>query len=262
MVRRIGVLFGLLLIVFMVTGCSPQSYMKPIDPNGGIWDRYFVYPLSWTLDTVAGWMAGSYGLSILVVTLFIRLLILPLMYKQMKSSKQLQAIQPELVKLQKKYKNNQEKLQMETMKLFQKHNVNPLMGCLPILIQMPILIAFYHAIMRNAEIREHSFLWMNLGAPDPIYLLPALAALTTYFQTVVTRKMMPTPSTMNPQMQQQQQMLRMMSVFMPAMILFIAITLPAALSLYWVYSNLFSILQTYFLYKVLYAEKVQEGTAQ
>src|SRR5690606_23374058 len=124
---------------------------------------------------VAEWMAGSDGLSILVVTLIIRFLILPLMYKQMKSSKQLQEIQPELVKLQKKYKNNQEKLQLETMKLFQKHHVTPLMRCLPILIQMPILIAFYHAIMRNAEIREHSFLWMNLGAPDPIYILPALA---------------------------------------------------------------------------------------
>ena len=258
MFKRSGVWLSLLLLVLLSTGCSPESYMKPIDPNGGIWDRYFVFPLSWTLDTVAGWLAGSYGLSILIVTVIIRFFILPLMYKQMKSSKQLQEIQPELMKLQKKYKNNQEKLQLETMKLFQKHNVNPLMGCLPILIQMPILIAFYHAIMRNSEMREHSFLGMNLGAPDPLYVLPALAALTTYFQTLVSRKMMPTQSALTPQMEQQQQMLKMMSVILPAMILFIAITLPSALSLYWVYSNVFSILQTVLLYKWLYGEKVQK----
>ncbi|MFO7263730.1 MAG: preprotein translocase YidC [Bacillaceae bacterium G1] len=258
MFKRSGAWLSLLLLVLLLTGCSPEAYMKPIDPNGGIWDRYFVFPLSWTLDTVADWLAGSYGLSILVVTLIIRFIILPLMYKQMKSSKQLQELQPEIQKLQKKYKNNQEKLQLEMMKLFQKHNVNPLMGCLPILIQMPILIAFYHAIMRNAEIREHSFLWMNLGTPDPFYVLPALAALTTYFQTMVTRKMMPTPQVMTVQMEQQQQMMKTMSIILPAMILFIAITLPSALSLYWVYTNVFSIIQTYFLYKWLYGEKVQK----
>jgi len=255
---RFGVWLSLGLLVLLLAGCSPESYMKPIDPNGGIWDRYFVFPLSWTLDTVAGWLAGSYGLSILAVTLVIRLIIFPLMYKQMKSSKQLQELQPELQKLRKKYKNNQEKLQLETMKLFQKHNVNPLMGCFPILIQMPILIAFYHAIMRNSEIREHSFLWMNLGAPDPFYVLPAIAAVATYFQIVVSRKMMPTQASLTPQMEQQQQMLKMMGVIMPAMILFIAITLPSALSLYWVYSNLFSILQTYLLYKWLYGQTVQK----
>lgn len=263
MAKGFTVLLVLLAGVLLLSGCSPDfSNMKPIDPNGGFWDRFFVWPLSWTLDQMAMWMWGSYGLSILAVTLIIRALLFPLMHRQMRSSKQMQVIQPELVKLQKKYKGNQEKLQQEMMKLFQKHNYNPFMGCLPILIQMPILIAFYNAIIRNSEIREHSFLWMNLGQPDPIFLLPVLAAISTYVQLTVTRRMMPTPAEMTPQFEQQQQMFRMMQVVFPAMIMFIGITLPSALSLYWVYSNLISILQTYLLYRMVYGTPVQEGAAR
>ena len=80
----------------------------------------------------------------------------------------MQALQPEMQKLQKKYKDNQQKLQEEMMKLFQKHNVNPMSGCLPILVQMPILIAFYQAIMRNDHIREASFSLVTTGQSGPI----------------------------------------------------------------------------------------------
>ena len=99
---------------------------------------------------------GSYGLSIIVVTIIIRLVILPLMIKQTKSSKAMQAIQPEIKEIQEKYSSKdqktQQKLQQETMALFQKHDVNPMAGCLPLFVQMPILIGFYHAIMQNEEI--------------------------------------------------------------------------------------------------------------
>lgn len=231
-----------LSIVFMVlllTGCG-TDYMTnppPIDPNtGGFWDRYFVFPLSWLIDESALILWGSYGLGILATTILIRLAVLPLMIKQLKSSKAMQAIQPELQKIRDKYKDNQQKIQEETLKLFQKHNVNPLAGCLPLLVQMPILIAFYQAIMRNEHVREHSFLWMQLGQPDPFYILPILAAVTTYFQS----KMMGTGMPPNPQMQ-------MMLVIMPIMILVIAVTLPSALSLYWVFGNIFTIVQTFFI---------------
>lgn len=209
----------------------------PIDPNtGGFWDRYFVFPLSWLLDQSAIYLGGSYGLAILATTILIRLAVLPLMIKQLKSSKAMQAVQPELQKVREKYKDNQQKIQEETMKLFQKYNVNPLAGCLPLLVQMPILIAFYQAIMRNESVRTHDFLWMALGQPDPIYLLPVLAAITTFLQT----KMMGTGMPDNPQM-------KMMLYIMPAMILFIAVTLPSALSLYWVFGNIFTIMQTFFI---------------
>lgn len=235
--RRNRKYVGLLLLVtafVTLTGCAPDpSQFKPVDPNGGFWDRFFVYPLSIALDAFKD-LLGNYGLSILVVTVIIRLLLLPLTIKQMKSSKAMQALQPELKKLQEKYKNNQQKLQEETMKLFQKHNVNPMSGCLPILIQLPVLIAFYQAIMRNEHIAKSDFLWMQLGHADPWFVLPVLAAVTTYLQSIATG-MGDNPQT------------RVFLFVMPIMIFILAYQFPAALSLYWVYSNLFSIIQYYFL---------------
>lgn len=234
--RRIytGALFALLLV--LLTGCgsmSPQS--NPIDPNNGIWDRYFVYPLSTLLNWFADILWGEYGLSILVVTIIIRFLVLPLTLKQYRSSKAMQALQPELKKIKDKHKDDPKKQQEETMKLFQKHNVNPLAGCFPLLVQMPILIALYNAIMRNGEISSHSFLWMQLGTPDPYYILPAIAALTTFIQ----QKMMSAQMTA--------QMQSLMIIF-PILIFVMSMNFASALPLYWIYSNIFTIVQSYFLY--------------
>ncbi|OLO17229.1 OxaA precursor, partial [Bacillus licheniformis] len=178
---------------------------------------------------------------IIIVTILIRLLILPLMIKQTKSSKAMQALQPEMQKLREKYSSKdqktQQKLQQETMALMQKHGVNPLAGCFPILIQMPILIGFYHAIMRTREIAEHSFLWFDLGERDPYFILPILAGVFTFIQQ---KLMMAGTAQQNPQM-------AMMLWLMPIMIVVFAISFPAALSLYWVVGNLFMIAQTFFI---------------
>ncbi|TMV48203.1 membrane protein insertase YidC [Paenibacillus mesophilus] len=212
---------------------SPQA--NPINPSNGIWDRYFVHPLSWLLNWFADLMWGQYGLSILVVTIIIRFLVLPLTLKQYRSSKAMQAIQPEMKKIKDKYKDDPKKQQEETMKLFQKSGVNPLAGCLPLVVQMPILIALYNAIVRNDLISSHSFLWMQLGTPDPYYVLPVLAALTTWAQ----QKVMSTQ--MTPQMQS------LMFIF-PVLIFVMSMNFASALPLYWVYSNLFTVVQSYFLY--------------
>lgn len=246
--RVVWLILVVVILLLALTGCSPQE-MKPIDPNNGMWDRFFVYPLKLMMDLSAQVLFGSYGLAILAVTIIIRLLLLPLMMKQLRSMRMMQALQPEMQKIREKYKNDPQKMQEETMKLFQKHNVNPLSGCLPALIQMPILIAFYYAIMRSEEVRTHTFLWMNLGAPDPYYIMPVLAAMTTYLQS----KVMGTTNN-NPQAQ-------LFLIIMPAMILFIAITLPSALSLYWVFSNLFTIVQTLVLKWTGYLQP-QEGAAK
>lgn len=236
MIRRILFISVFLFFLLFLTGCTssfdPAS--NPINPNNGFWDRYFVYPLSATLDWFAALLWGQYGLSILVVTLIIRLAILPLTLKQTKNSKQMQLLQPELKKLKEKYKDDARKQQEETMKLFQKHNVNPLNGCLPLLIQMPILLGLYHAIMRNSEISQHTFLGMQLGEPN-VWVLPALAAITTYVQQKMMASQMPA------------QMQSLMFIF-PILIFVMAIQFPSALALYWVYSNLFTIVQTYFIY--------------
>lgn len=163
------------------------------------------------------------------------------MIKQLRSSKAMQALQPEMQKLKEKYSSKdqktQQKLQQETMALFQKHGVNPLAGCFPILIQMPILIGFYHAIMRTQAISEHSFLWFDLGEKDPYYILPIVAGVATFVQQ---KLMMAGNAQQNPQM-------AMMLWIMPIMIIVFAINFPAALSLYWVVGNLFMIAQTFLI---------------
>ncbi len=152
----------------------------------------------------------------------------------------MQAIQPELQKIQKKYKDDPQKVQQETMRLFQENKVNPMAGCLPLIVQMPIFIALYNSIYYNPHLREHSFLWLQLGKPDHLFILPALAAITTFLQT----KMM---SSMNP-MQQQGPMQFMLMVY-PVLIFIMSYNFPSALPLYWVFSNLYTIGQNYFLYR-------------
>jgi len=238
---KIALLFA--LIAVFSAGCTAANPNNPlpINPDGGTWDKFFVYPLSWMLQKSADFAGGSYGIAILIVTVLVRLAILPLMVKQMKSSKKMQELQPEMIKLRDKYKNDPQRYQQETMKLYQTHQINPLSGCLPILIQMPILLAFYHAIIRTGEIRSHDFLWLQLGEKDPFFILPIIAAATTYLQQWMMMRNSPAMAD-NPQM-------KMMLYLMPVMILVISVTLPSALALYWVYGNIFTIIQTYFLYR-------------
>jgi YidC/Oxa1 family membrane protein insertase len=235
--RRILLISALIGLILLLSGCTQVN--EPITAEStGFWNKYFVYPLSWLITYFAELFGESnYGLAIIIVTLLIRFALLPLMIKQTKSSKAMQAIQPELKELREKYSSKdqatQQKLQQETMQLFQKHGVNPLAGCFPLLIQMPILIGFYHAIMRTSEIAQHNFLWFDLGESDPYYILPLVAGVTTFIQQKITMMGMEN----NPQM-------AMMLWLMPIMIVVFAISFPAALSLYWVVGNIFMIVQT------------------
>jgi len=238
--KRIFLLIGLILMIALLAGCN-QTNVPITSESEGFWNQYIVYPLSLFIVKVAEFAGGSFGLAIVLVTIIIRLVLLPLMIKQTKSSKAMQAIQPELQKLREKYSSKdqktQQKLQQETMELFQKSGVNPLAGCLPLVVQMPILIGIYHAIMRTPELQEHAnFLWFDLAAPDPFYLLPIIAGVTTFIQQKITMVGMEN----NPQM-------AMMLWLMPIMIIVFAINFPAALALYWVVGNLFMIVQTYFI---------------
>lgn len=235
MYKKIGLAAMLLFVMATMTGCLDVN--EPITKESeGIWNSFFVYPLSWLIITIAEAMGENYGLSIIIVTVLLRILILPLMIKQTQSARAMQELQPEMEKLREKYsakdQRTQQKLQEETMKLFQEKNINPLAGCFPIFIQMPILIAFYHAIMRTSEIGGHHFLWFELGQPD--YILPFIAGVTTFIQ----QKLMMVQD--NPQMQ-------VLLYMMPIMIAVFAFFFPAALALYWVIGNIFMIGQTYFI---------------
>lgn len=226
----------------LLAGCSEID--QPITAESeGIWNKLFVYPLSWIIIKLAEIFNNSYGLSIIVITILIRLLILPLNIRQLKSTKAMQDIQPKLLELQKKYSSKdaktQEKLQQETMELFQRNNINPLAGCLPIFVQMPVLLAIFHAIRRTTEISQYNFLWFELGSPD--YILPFLVAGFTFLQQRITMSINPASSQQSPEMAMQ---MNLMLYMMPIMIGVMSFFFPAALALYWVTGNIFMVLQT------------------
>lgn len=184
----------MLACLLLVSGCSTAS--GTIDGNTpGVFNHYVIYPLSAVLQYLAGMFHGNYGIAIIGITLIIRLALLPLMMRQYRSQHQMRqkmtALQPELMQLQEKFKGksdaeSKQKLQQETMQLYQKHQVNPLaIGCLPMLIQLPILTGLYSAIKLTPELAGHSFLWFQLGAPDIV--LPILAAVVYFIQFKVSQ---------------------------------------------------------------------------
>lgn len=248
--NKVFIYVMLIGVVVLLAGCGQIN--TPITAEStGVWNKYFVFPMSTVIIYFAK-LFGSYGLSIVVVTLIIRLFLLPLNVKQLKSSKAMQDIQPEIKELQKKYSSKdqktQQKLQEETMALFQKHGVNPLAGCLPIFVQMPILIAMYHAIMRTEAIQGHTFLWFALDSPD--YVLPLIAGAATFLQQKLM--MAGSPAAQNPQMVA-------MLYMMPIMITVFAFFFPAALALYWVVGNIFMVVQTIFIRRPMMKDQASTG---
>lgn len=187
----------------------------------------------------------SYALAIIMISILLKLLLYPLMQKQMKSTMNMQEVQPKMEYLQKKYKNNPEKLNEEMMKLYKEYDVNPMAGCLPLLIQFPILIGLFMALRQYEFVPlEHAtFLWVpNLGEVDPLHILPILVAATMFLQQKIT--MSATGGN-----EQTAQMMNTMLYMMPAMMLFVCWSMPAGLCLYWAFFSVLSIVQQYFMNK-------------
>jgi len=198
----------------------------------------------------------NYGLSIIIFTIFMKVLLLPLNIKQTKSMKDMQRLQPELQKLNKKYKNNKEKLNEETLKLYKTFKVNPAGGCLPLLLQFPILIGLYQTLLHpetwvfvNGTISgiDMSFLWLeSLSVPDPIYVLPILAALFTFITQKFTMASSPNTNPDDPNAKTQ----KIMLYAMPLMIGYISISMPAGVALYWVVQNIFTFVQQFIMMQI------------
>jgi YidC/Oxa1 family membrane protein insertase len=174
---------------------------------------------------------NSYGLAIIVLTVFIKLILLPFSFQQFNQMKKIQEIAPKQQEIQKKYKNDQEKMNRELMKLYQDNNVNPMGGCLPMLIQFPFIIALFR-LLQSYNFGQAGFLWIkDLGAPDSLYILPILAAVTTFFQSKLASP--PNPDTQN----------NTMNIFMSLFIGWMAVKFASGLALYWVTGNVIQILQ-------------------
>ncbi|WP_156288683.1 membrane protein insertase YidC [Oceanobacillus salinisoli] len=242
--KKYSLILGIFTLLIL-SGCQ-SAVDQPIDANSDGWfDHYFVYPFSLLIKGIADMFNENYGLSIIIITLIIRFALMPFMLKQTKSSVQMKdtmkVMKPDLDALQEKYRNkkdaeSQTMMQQEMIQLYQKHEMNPLAalgGCLPMLIQFPILIAFYYAILRTPEIATHSFLWFDLGQSDII--LTVIAVVIYYIQFKVSQ------IGMDAKMKQQMAIIGLIS---PIMIGIVSLTAPAALPLYWAVGGLFIIVQT------------------
>lgn len=191
------------------------------------WAVQFFYNLTASLGF------PSYGIAIIILTIVIKVLLLPFALKQIKSMKGMQEIQPKVAALQKKYKNDRAKLSIEMQKLYREHNISPLAGCLPLLIQMPFLVSIFYALQGFQYDSAHaSFLWLSsLASKDPTYVLPILSAVSTWALSAQTAP----KNAEGPQ--------KMMTYFMPLFIGYISINFPSGLVIYWVVSNLFQLVQ-------------------
>lgn len=200
-------------------------------------------------------------LAITALTLLVRLAVLPLTLKQQQSAQHMQELQPQLQSLQKKYANDRDKLSQEQMKLYQEAGINPLGGCLPLLIQFPLLIGLYQAIIRVMAVTpmdllqlsqniysfipgvaaliplQSKFLWLDLGQPDPYFVLPVLVVVTSW----LSQKMLTPPSVGGDE--RSAAMNQQMQIMMPLMFGFISISYASGLSIYFIISNLVTMLQ-------------------
>lgn len=229
--RKWWLLFGILALVFVLSACTSRAVQDPIGPNSeGLWEGVILWNFSRAIIWVSELFGGNYGIGIIVITIIFRVLMLPLTIYQNKNMAKMNAIQPEMKELQEKYSG--EELQEKQSALYEEAGVNPLMGCLPVLVQMPIFIAVYQAVSRTPALANESFLWVNLGEPDPYFILPILAGLFTFVQSYLMQMNKPGNTGL------------VMSFTMPLLIIFITAPLSSGLALYFVASNAFAVVQT------------------
>ena len=220
----------------------------------GLWASIFVKPLAWVI-LFFGKLTTSFGLGLIITSILIRLVVYPLTKKSTVQAENMKKIQPEMQKIEKKYANKDQKdreimmqKSQEMMALYKKHNVSPMAGCLPALLQLPLFIAFLDAINRVPAIFEEKFLFFHLGTTPKIgiaggnwwyIILTLLVALTTYF--ALNKASNQNTGTGNDMAKQT----KMMSNVFTIMIIVMSVFMSSALNIYWIVSNLCTLLQNY-----------------
>ncbi|MBN1878362.1 MAG: membrane protein insertase YidC [Anaerolineae bacterium] len=226
-----------------------------------MWDVVIIRPILNLLLLFYKFLGHETVLAMALVTLLFRLALTPLTLKQQKTANRQRELQPKLQELQEKYKDDKEKLAQEQMKLYQTSGINPMGGCLPLLIQLPLMLGFYQAIIRVLAATplellalpkqiydwipglslliplKSQFLWLDLALPDPYYILPILVVLTSFLQ----QKLMTPPATDAQSEAMNKQMMFMMPIFIGV----ISLQYAAGLSVYFLISNIAGILQFY-----------------
>ncbi len=276
--RRNLLLIAVLVVAALtLTGCIDFNQAVDFENPPGWWEGIVVYPLAKLLIALNKAIAGlgipySYGWAIIVFTIAIKIVTLPLTMKQLQSTKAQQELQPKLRELQEKYGKDRQKLAEEQMKLYKESGVNPMGGCLPLLIQMPVLFGLYQAlyVLANPSVNElvgARFFWVpDLSYPSLTVGTSWIGAsfeaqewgkLAAYFslpifmlvsQLLLQKMAQPSAaSAKSGQQDPQTRMMTQMMLFMPIMFAWITLGLPSGLTLYWSVSNILSIIQQYFV---------------
>ncbi len=209
---------------------SEPFYIDVVSPNA------FIGSFRVVLDKLADWL-GNYGWAVIILAILIKLLLYPLNMSSMKSQAQMQKIQPKVTEINKLYKDNPQKKSEEIMKLYKEEKINPASGCLPILPQLAVLWLLYGALQGYTPLYQSSFFWLkSLGSPDPFYIFPILAGVSTFLQSASSGQ------SQDPQM-------KTMTYMMPLFFFFIMMRFPAALSLFWTIFGILSWIQQYYFNK-------------
>ena len=212
---------------------QPVRLARASAPSSGRWP----VGVRWLLVWMHEHLHLAYGLVLVFFGIMVRVLLWPLNQKAMRANMQLQAVQPLMKDIQERYKNDPQKLQQEMFKLYKEYNVNPLGGCWPMLLPMPVLFALFFVFQNTIELRGASFLWLpDLSRPDPLYIIPVIMGLSMYGLSKVGQIGMEP----NPQM-------KMMLYIMPVMMTFLFLNFASGLNLYYAVSNIASIPQQWML---------------
>jgi YidC/Oxa1 family membrane protein insertase len=203
------------------------------------WFNILSKPLIWVLNFFYGYV-GNYGLAIIILTIFIKILFWPLSHKSYKSMEQMKKLQPMMAKIREKHKDDRQKMNQEMMQLYKTYKVNPAGGCLPMLLQIPVFFALYQALMGAVELRHAPFIptlpftdivWLaDLSARDPFYITPVVMGATMFLQ----QRMTPAPG---------DPLQAKIMLFLPVIFTFLFLTFPSGLVIYWLVNNVLSIFQ-------------------
>lgn len=203
------------------------------------WFSAIAKPLLYTLKFFHRYV-GNYGIAIIIITVILKAIFFPLTHKSYKSMKGMQKIQPEMNKIREKYKNDRDAMNKAVMELYREHKVNPLGGCLPMIVQIPVFFALYKALMFSIELRHAPFFfWItDLSDKDPYYVTPIIMGITMFVQQKMT------PSQMDPVQQK-------MMLALPVVFTFMFLSFPSGLVLYWLVNNILTIGQQMYINKLV-----------
>jgi YidC/Oxa1 family membrane protein insertase len=205
--------------------------------NIGNWMKWLAFPFLILMQFLYKYV-GNYGIVIIIITVLTKIIFWPLGNKSYKSMKEMQKVQPKMAELKERYKDDKQKLNAAVMELYKTHKINPLGGCLPVVIQIPVFIALYQLLSYAIELRHAPFFWwiQDLSAKDPYYITPIIMGATMLIQ----QKMTPP---MGDPMQQK------MMLLMPVVFTFLFLNFPSGLVIYWLINNVLSIGQQYYINK-------------